>query len=66
MLDKDGQQLKLKLLYGPNTNKVRELMAVTVQDYLREIGVEVEIQAMEWASFLEAFRSENRIGIWSS
>jgi peptide/nickel transport system substrate-binding protein len=59
MLDKDGQQLKLKLLYGPNTNKVRELMSVIVQDQLREIGVEVEIQAMEWASFLEAFRSDD-------
>jgi peptide/nickel transport system substrate-binding protein len=59
MLDKDGQQLKLKLLYGPNTNKIRELMAVIVQDDLRKIGVEVEVQAMEWASFLEAFRSED-------
>lgn len=58
MLDKDGQQLKLKLLYGPNTNKIRELMSVIVQDELRKIGVEVEVQAMEWASFLEAFRSE--------
>lgn len=57
MVDKDGQQLTLKLIYGPNTNKVRELIAVTVQDYLREIGVEVEVQAMEWASFLDAFRA---------
>lgn len=59
MLDKDGQQLKLKLLYGPNTNKVRELMSVIAQDQLRDIGVEVEIQAMEWASFLAAFRSDD-------
>jgi peptide/nickel transport system substrate-binding protein len=58
MLDKDGEQFTLKLLYGPNTNKVRELIAVTVQDYLREIGVEVEVQGLEWASFLEAFRSD--------
>ncbi|GAB4416080.1 MAG: peptide-binding protein [Anaerolineae bacterium] len=54
MLDKDGQQLKLKLIYGPNTSKVLELLAVSVQDYLAEIGIQVEIQAMEWASFLEA------------
>jgi len=54
MLDKDGQQLKLKLIYGPNTSKTLELLAVSVQDYLAEIGIEVEIQAMEWASFLEA------------
>jgi len=57
MVDKDGQQLTLKLIYGPNTNKVRELIAVTVQDFLREVGIEVEVQAMEWASFLEAFRA---------
>jgi peptide/nickel transport system substrate-binding protein len=54
MLDADGNQLTLKLIYGPNTNKLRELIAVTVQDYLGDIGVNVEIQAMEWASYLEA------------
>ncbi len=58
MLDENGEQLKLKLLFGPNTNKVRELIAVTVQDYLADIGVEVEIEALEWASFLEKFRAE--------
>lgn len=58
MLAKDGQQLKLKLIYGPNTSKVRELIAVSVQDYLKEIGIEVEIQALEWASFLEAIKAQ--------
>jgi len=71
MLDKNGEQLKLKLIYGPNTNKVRELMAVTVQDYLSEIGIEVEVQGLEWASYLEALHSEKSdwdmyIGSWSS
>jgi len=59
MVDENGQQLTLKLFYGPNTNKVRELIAVTVQDFLAEVGVNVEIQALEWASFLDAVRSEN-------
>lgn len=54
MLDADGQQLTLKLIYGPNTNKIRELIATVVQDQLSEVGVNVEIQALEWASFLEA------------
>jgi len=58
LLDENGEQLKMKLLFGPNTNKVRELIAVTVQDYLSEVGVEVEIEALEWASFLEKFRAE--------
>ncbi|MFQ5611686.1 MAG: ABC transporter substrate-binding protein [Anaerolineae bacterium] len=54
MLDENGEQLKLKLIYGPNTSQTRELIAVTVQDYLSDIGIEVEVQALEWASFLEA------------
>jgi len=57
LLDENGGQLTLKLLYGPTTSQVRELIAVTVQDYLADIGIEVEIQALEWASFLEAFRA---------
>jgi len=54
MLDKDGQQLTLKFIYGPNTSKTAELIAVTVQDYLRKVGVEANIEALEWASFLDA------------
>lgn len=58
MLDKDGKQLKLQLIYGPNTNKVRELVAVSIQDNLKEIGIEVEVRALEWASFLESIKSK--------
>lgn len=54
MLDKNGQQLTLKLIYGPNTSQTRELIAVTVQDFLKKIGIDVQIQGLEWASFLEA------------
>lgn len=54
MLDENGRQLTLRLLYGPNTSKTLELMAVTIQDYLGRIGVNVTVQALEWASFLEA------------
>jgi peptide/nickel transport system substrate-binding protein len=58
MLDENGEQLTLRLIYGPNTNKVRELIAVTVQDYLADIGIELDIRAMEWASYLEATDAE--------
>jgi peptide/nickel transport system substrate-binding protein len=58
MLTPEGEPLTLKLIYGPNTNKTRELMAVTVQDQLAQIGVNVEIQGLEWASFLEATDSD--------
>jgi peptide/nickel transport system substrate-binding protein len=57
MVDKDGKQLELKLIYGPNTSKVRELIAVTVQDYLSKIGVKLDIQALEWSSFLDAIHA---------
>ncbi len=71
MLDKDGNQLSLKLIYGPNTNKVRELMAVTTQDYLSKIGIQVDVQALEWSSFLDAIHSQKPdwdmfIGGWRS
>jgi len=71
MLDADGNPLKLKLIFGPNTSKTRELIAVTVQDYLKTIGIEVEIQALEWSAFLDAIHStepdwDMYIGGWSS
>jgi peptide/nickel transport system substrate-binding protein len=71
MLDADGNPLTLRLIYGPNTNPVRELIAVTVQDYLSEIGIETEIQALEWSAFLDAIHSTEPdwdlyIGAWRS
>jgi peptide/nickel transport system substrate-binding protein len=47
------------------------LIAVTVQDYLKDIGIEVEVQALEWASFLEALHTEKPewdmfVGGWAS
>ncbi|MCB9158967.1 MAG: hypothetical protein H6644_03765 [Caldilineaceae bacterium] len=54
MLTPEGEPLTLRLFFGPNTSQTRELIAVTVQDFLRQIGVDAEIQALEWASFLEA------------
>ncbi len=54
MLTPEGEQLQLELFFGPNTSQTRELIAITVQDFLREIGVDVQIQALEWASFLDA------------
>jgi len=54
MVDENGEQLTIRLIYGPNTSKTRELIAVTVQDYLSKIGIDVQVQALEWASFLDA------------
>jgi peptide/nickel transport system substrate-binding protein len=69
LLDENGEQLKLKLIYGPNTSQTLELMAVAVQDNLRELGIEVEVQALEWSSFLETKNKEGSdwdmyLGAW--
>ncbi|MEM7344527.1 MAG: ABC transporter substrate-binding protein [Chloroflexota bacterium] len=69
LVDENGEQMKIRLLYGPNTSKTRELIAVAVQDFLSQVGIDVEIQALEWSSFLEATDAEEPewdmfIGAW--
>jgi peptide/nickel transport system substrate-binding protein len=71
MVDKNGKQLELKLIYGPNTSKTRELIAVTVQDMLSKVGVKADVQSLEWSSFLQAIQSDKPdwdlyIGGWQS
>ena len=71
LVGKDGKQLSLKLVYGPNTDQTRQLMAVALQDDLRKIGIEVNIQALEWSSFLQAIQSKQPdwdmyIGAWQA
>ena len=71
LVDKNGQQLQLKLVYGPNTSQTLELIAVTVQDYLSKVGIDVQIQSLEWSSFLETIHSSQPdwdmyLGAWSS
>jgi peptide/nickel transport system substrate-binding protein len=70
-VDKNGQQLTLKLVYGPNTSQTRELISVAIQNDLRDVGIEVNIQALEWASYLQAIQSEQPdwdmyLGAWRS
>jgi peptide/nickel transport system substrate-binding protein len=57
VLTKDGQRLRLRILYGPNTNKVRERIATVAQEEFRKVGVDVEVQGLEWAAFLQAIKS---------
>jgi peptide/nickel transport system substrate-binding protein len=42
------------MMFGPNTNKVRERISAVVQQEYRKLGVEVELQGLEWAAFLDA------------
>jgi peptide/nickel transport system substrate-binding protein len=58
ILEKDGKALNLKLLFGPNTSKVREQISAITQQQFREIGVGLSIQGLEWASYLSALQTE--------
>ena len=58
LVNEEGEQLTIRFLYGPNTSPTAELIAVTVQDFLADVGVEMTIEALEWASFLDATDSE--------
>lgn len=54
IMEKDGKPLRLRLIYGPNTSKTLEKIAIVAQAQFRQVGVEVEIQGFEWGAFLEA------------
>ena len=52
-LEKNGKVLRFEIL--TNQNKQREMTAVIIQRRLKEIGVEVTIRVIEWASFINQF-----------
>jgi peptide/nickel transport system substrate-binding protein len=53
ILDRDGQPLSFEIL--TNQNKEREMSAVLVQHRLKEIGIDVKIRVVEWATFISRF-----------
>jgi peptide/nickel transport system substrate-binding protein len=53
VLDRDGKPLAFEIL--TNQNKQREMSAVLVQRRLKEIGIDVNIRVLEWASFIGRF-----------
>lgn len=71
LVNENGEQLKIRFLYGPNTSPTAELIAVTVQDYLKQVGIDMQIEGLEWSSFLDATDSEEPtwdmfLGSWRS
>ncbi len=58
LVNAKGEQLKFKFLYGPNTSPTAELLAVSVQDSLKKVGIKVEVEGLEWASFLDATKAK--------
>jgi len=53
ILMKNGKPLKFEII--TNQNKQREMTAVVIQKRLQEIGVDVSIRVIEWASFVNRF-----------
>lgn len=53
ILDRDGKPLAFEIL--TNQNKQREMSAVLIQRRLKEIGIDVNIRVLEWASFIGRF-----------
>ena len=51
-LDRDGRPLRL-MLSLPNTSGIRRQMALLIQEQLRRIGVQVEIQQLEFPVYIE-------------
>lgn len=51
---KDGQRLSFKLITNQG-NEVRKDIATLVQDNLRRVGAEVQVEIYEWAVFISRF-----------
>ncbi len=53
ILERDGKPFTFEILC--NQNKEREKSAVLIQRRLKEVGIDVKIRAIEWASFISRF-----------
>lgn len=53
ILERDGKPFSFEIL--TNQNKEREKSAVLIQRRLRAVGIDVQIRAIEWASFISRF-----------
>lgn len=53
ILERDGKPFAFEIV--TNQNKEREKSAVLIQRRLKEIGIDVQIRAIEWASFISRF-----------
>lgn len=53
IVERDGKPFSFEIL--TNQNKEREKSAVLIQRRLRKVGIDVQIRAIEWASFISRF-----------
>ena len=53
IVEKDGKPFSFEII--TNQNKEREKSAVLIQRKLKQVGIQVNIRAIEWASFISRF-----------
>jgi peptide/nickel transport system substrate-binding protein len=53
ILERDGKPFSFEIV--TNQNKEREKSAVLIQRRLKDVGIDVKIRAIEWASFISRF-----------
>jgi peptide/nickel transport system substrate-binding protein len=69
-LSKDGKPLSFKLLY-PTSSKPREAIATILKQQLGDLGINVDVQGLEFQAYISAISSEPfdwdlQLGAWSS
>ncbi|NBI28523.1 peptide-binding protein [Chengkuizengella marina] len=58
ILDKDGKKFTFEIKTNQG-NKIREDIVVVLQQQLKEIGIEVTPNIMEWSAYIEAISAPN-------
>ncbi len=57
--EKDGKPLQFTLITNKG-NKYRERTSQIIQQYLKQVGIKVSIQLMEWSSFLKVIQGNQK------
>jgi peptide/nickel transport system substrate-binding protein len=57
--DGEGPLPRLRLTYKTSQNEVRRRVATVIQEQLRQVGISVEIQSLEWGTFFSDIRKGN-------
>jgi peptide/nickel transport system substrate-binding protein len=57
--DSDGPLPRLRLTYKTSQNEVRRRVATVIQEQLRQIGISLEIQSLEWGTFFSDVKKGN-------
>ncbi|HEX2719812.1 MAG TPA: ABC transporter substrate-binding protein, partial [Candidatus Deferrimicrobium sp.] len=57
--DGEGPLPRLRLTYKTSQNEVRRRVATVIQEQLRQVGIAVEIQSLEWGSFFYDIKKGN-------